>query len=142
MSRAILKDQPELIFVYNAKSGLLNLLADAVHKIARPETYPCRLCAVTYGLTGMRSEWKAFLRHFGYPFVFLHRDELARCYGITDVQLPAVFIRKADRLRLLIGANEINQVSSLNELIDLLKAHERSLTAFAAQPAVVAAQAG
>jgi hypothetical protein len=37
----------ELIFVYNADSGILNLLKDAVHKLLKAETYPCSPCAPT-----------------------------------------------------------------------------------------------
>lgn len=38
-----------LIFVYNAKSGLISAFGDMVHKIVSPATYPCSLCALTYG---------------------------------------------------------------------------------------------
>ena len=38
----------KLIFVYNAKSGKLNALFDIAHKIVKPETYQCSLCAITH----------------------------------------------------------------------------------------------
>jgi hypothetical protein len=47
-----------LLFVYNADGGLLPGLKDMFHKILSPGTYPCSLCAVTYGATAMRPEWK------------------------------------------------------------------------------------
>jgi len=133
MANAILRDRPELIFVYNAESGLFHLLADAVHKMVRPETYPCRLCAVTYGAMGMRNEWREFLQRFGYPFDFLHRDELARRYGIADVALPAVFARRDERIRLWIEADAISRVRSLAELIELLESRDSQLIAFSAR---------
>jgi len=37
------------IFVYNADSGPINGLKDYFHKIIKPETYECNLCAVTFG---------------------------------------------------------------------------------------------
>ncbi|MCF7977351.1 hypothetical protein U5801_08255 [Lamprobacter modestohalophilus] len=40
----------ELIFVYNADTGLFNQLADAAHKAFSADTYACNLCRVTYGL--------------------------------------------------------------------------------------------
>lgn len=106
----------KLLFVYNADSGLFNLLADAAHRVVRPSTYPCRLCAVTYTFTGMRSEWENFIQSLGHPIEFLHRDELAACYGITDVQLPAAFVNQGDRTRLWISAEDINGCRSLDEL--------------------------
>ena len=39
----------ELLFVYNADTGLFNTVADAAHKILSPSTYSCNLCKVTYG---------------------------------------------------------------------------------------------
>lgn len=110
----------ELIFVYNADSGLLNVVADAVHKAVRPSTYPCNLCAVTFAATGMRKEWKEFVSSLEHPVRFLHRDELADAYGIEDVSLPAAFIVKDDEIHPWISAEEINAVRSLAELKQLV----------------------
>ena len=106
----------KLIFVYNANSGLLNLLADAAHRMVRPRTYPCRLCAVTYTLTGMRSEWRDFIQSLGHPIEVLHRDELAARYGITDASLSAIFVNHGERTRLWISAADINGCRSLEDL--------------------------
>ena len=50
-----------LLFVYNADSGKLNALKDAIHKVVKPSTYPCSLCTVTYGNLGMKRTWKTFI---------------------------------------------------------------------------------
>jgi hypothetical protein len=42
-------EEKELIFIYNAKSGLVNEMIDFAHKIVSPETYDCNLCAISYG---------------------------------------------------------------------------------------------
>ncbi len=39
----------DLIFVYNADSGKLNVLFDVGHKIVSPGTYKCDLCTLTHG---------------------------------------------------------------------------------------------
>ena len=109
-----------LVFVYNANSGLLNLLADAAHRVISPKTYPCRLCAITYSFDGMRREWKAFLRTLPLPVEFLHRDELAEKYGVAGIRLPAVFIHEEDCTELLIPADRINGCHSLDELKSLV----------------------
>ena len=49
----------ELILVYNADSDLFSLIKDALHKILSPSTYQCNLCSLTFGMIGMRDEWKA-----------------------------------------------------------------------------------
>ncbi len=43
-----------LVIVYNAKAGLLAGAMDSIQKLAAPATYPCKLCALTYGLVRMR----------------------------------------------------------------------------------------
>ena len=48
-----------LVFVYNADGGRLAGLKDMFHKILSPSTYPCSLCAVTYGATSMQPQWRA-----------------------------------------------------------------------------------
>lgn len=110
-----------LIFVYNADSGLFNALADWAHKILSPETYACRLCAVTYDNFGMRREWRQFVESLGMPVEFLHRDELRRKYGVMDVPLPAVFAPDGHGLRVWLDAADVNACRTLNELMDLIR---------------------
>jgi len=106
----------ELIFVYNANAGLLNVLRDAVHCVVSPSTYPCRLCALTYSLEGMRKNWRRFVERLEIPARFLHKDELMAEFGIDDVLLPAVFLRIGDSIRELITADEINACRTLEDL--------------------------
>ncbi|AHJ97981.1 hypothetical protein [Hymenobacter swuensis] len=88
--------QPELLFVYNADAGLLNGVLDTLHKTFAPATYPCSLCAVTYGARTMYPEWRVFLERLPARTQFLHRDELARQYpALRATSLPVVFRRDA-----------------------------------------------
>ena len=109
-----------LVFVYNADSGLFNTLTDIAHKALAPETYSCNLCAITFGLFGMREEWKGSLETLDNGMEFLHRDELAERYGITGTELPAVFLKQDDTLELWIPAAEINSCGSIDELKQLI----------------------
>jgi len=116
---------PTIVFVYNADSGLLNLLADTAHRAVRPSTYPCKLCAVTYSFQGMKREWREFLDGLDIPCAFLHRDELQAEYGIEGVALPAVFLDRDGTLELWIDAESINTCRSLDDLKQLVaKRHE------------------
>ena len=112
--------QPTIVFVYNADSGLFNTLTDIAHKAFAPETYSCNLCAITYGTFGMRAEWKEFLESLAASFEFLHRDELAERYGLTDVSLPAIFRKEGDNLRPWVDAAAINRCGSIPELRQLI----------------------
>jgi len=108
---------PTLLLVYNADSGLFNLMADVAHKIFSPATYPCGLCAVTHGPLGMREEWRTFLDGLGRPVEFLHRDEFRRAYGLSDVRLPAVFSKTDDgRVEPWIDAEAIHAAASVDDL--------------------------
>lgn len=112
--------QPTLVFVYNADSGLVNVLVDAAHRVVSPKTYPCRLCAITFSFEGMRREWKQFVADLGRPVEFLHRDELKERHGIEGIPLPAVFLRKGDELTQWIDADAINRCKLLDDLKDLI----------------------
>lgn len=83
-----------LLFVYNADDGLAHKLMDAVHKALSPETYPCGLCAVTYGPVGMRPAWRAFVGALPVEATFLHREAFRRQYD--DRPLPAVLFEADD----------------------------------------------
>ena len=55
----------KLVIVYNANEGLLAGAMDSLHKLFAPASYPCKLCALTYGLLSMRGEWRRFLDGVG-----------------------------------------------------------------------------
>lgn len=116
--------KPGIVFVYNADSGLFNTLTDIAHKVFAPQTYECNLCAITYGNFAMRQEWKEFLETLGAELEFLHRDELAKRYGMRDVQLPAIFRKQDHALELWIGAEEINACKDIDDLKRLISGKE------------------
>lgn len=106
-----------LIFVYNSRSGVFNLLTDIAHKVFSPGTYPCRLCAVTHGNFRMHGEWRQFVKAFSEPAEFLHADQFWMKYGQREIRLPAIFKAVSDKeCRHWMSAEEIDAVSSLEEL--------------------------
>jgi len=109
----------ELIFVYNANSGKINAMKDYFHKVVSPKTYDCNLCALTYDVLGMKSEWKRAIEKTGLTTKFLHKDELVKKYSL-DYELPAILLNEEDKIRILLCAKEINKTNNLNELIRLL----------------------
>lgn len=106
---------PTLVFVYNADSGPLNALLDFGHKLVSPSTYPCSLCALTYGPFGMKREWRAFTQELGLPLEFLHADELRTRYGAQQAALPAVFL-KGEGLEPLLTRPDLDRCRTLDDL--------------------------
>ena len=111
---------PTLVFVYDAKSGLFNALADTAHKIFSPGTYSCHLCALTHSNFRVRQEWRQFVESLGRPVEFLHADELRERYGVERVPLPAIFRKEDVGLVGWIGAEAINSCRTMGELERLI----------------------
>lgn len=109
----------ELIFVYNADSGVMSAIKGYFHKVISPKTYDCNLCSLTYDMMGMKSEWKKTIEKTGMKTVFLHKDEFKNKYKMS-VDLPAIFIRNNSSIKELISSKEINDITSLQKLIRIL----------------------
>ncbi|MGY6551121.1 MAG: hypothetical protein ACXIT4_04405 [Erythrobacter sp.] len=110
-----------LILVYNADSGLLNMLKDGLHKLIRPQTYPCSLCSLTYGPVAMRGEWRRYLASLPLAKTFHHRDDFAEAFPQERIALPAILLARPDAaLKLLISADELDALDRLETLMALL----------------------
>ncbi|QOR67168.1 hypothetical protein IM538_03180 [Cytobacillus suaedae] len=108
----------EIIFVYNAKSGIWNGILDSLHKLSSPETYPCELCQLTFGLTSMNREWRSFLRTLPYKVIFLHLDELWS--DLPKVEFPAIFLKGIEGYNMLISKDEMRSCKDVKDLIILM----------------------
>ena len=108
----------DLLFVYNANAGLIAGVIDSVHKTLSPATYPCSLCAVTYGAMSMRPEWRRWLQAQPWTAVFHHRPDFRAAWPeFADLALPAILRRDAAQLTLLIGAEEMQRLTDIPALI-------------------------
>jgi len=115
-----------LVFVYNADSGVFNMLSDIAHKIFSPDTYQCNLCNLTHGYFQERDEWMGFLKDLDAEIEFLHRDEYIKNYVTRgqdlNVDLPAIFIKSDDGLKLWIEKKTINELKSTDDLMEMIRA--------------------
>lgn len=112
-----------LIFIYNADGGWLNAVADGVHKLARPASYPCSLCALTYGAVAKRPEWRAFLGRIGMSQLFVYRDEFREDLDTRDLPLPAILLAGEGPVpEVLVSAAELAGLADLDGLIALIEA--------------------
>lgn len=113
---------PRLIIVYNADSGLLNAAKDAVWKVVQPSTYPCSLCALTYGWVSMHGRWRRFLGSLPHTKVFHHKDDFALAFPELNIALPAMLLAESDsHPTVLVSANELDTLSDLEGLIALVE---------------------
>lgn len=110
-----------LLIVYNAGEGLAAALIDAVHKAVSPATYPCSLCAVSYGAVAMRPEWRAYLRALPFPVRFHHRPDFRRAYpALATLPLPAILLDTGEGARVLVDAATLNRIADVPSLIATL----------------------
>lgn len=107
-----------LVIVYNADEGLGAALFDAAHKLIRPDTYPCDLCAITYGAVSMKEAWRDWLKGQPFPTEFHNRQDFARAYpALSRLPLPAILRRDGDELTLLLAAEDMRADMGVDALI-------------------------
>ena len=109
-------NDPELLFVYNADSGLINAVFDSLHKAFSPSTYQCQLCAITYGHFSMNSKWKDFIESLPVKSRFLYRNEWLKEFD-QDEELPAIFAHSKNQLSPIVSAQDFHNLS-LEELME------------------------
>ena len=115
-------DESQLLFVYNADSGLFNTVADIAHKLFAPQTYACDLCALTHGYFSERDAWRGFIESLGVPCRFLHRDQALAMPALAGQAFPAVFRRGDDGWTLCLGPADIAACTDLAALQGRIRA--------------------
>lgn len=111
----------KLIFVYNANAGIAAGIMDSIHKTLSPATYPCGLCAITYGAVRMKPKWKAWLAAQSFESVFYHRPDFRAAYPDVDVELPIILIARDGTMKTLVAADELKDAESVDVLIGLIE---------------------
>jgi hypothetical protein len=113
----------KLIFIYNADSGLRNVLLDGAHKILSPATYECSLCALTFGAFTENKAWKQWRKDCDLEMEFLHKNEFLKAYASKfghKFSWPVVLISSASDLEVLVSTEELNAMESAEDLIKLI----------------------
>ncbi|MBA3901541.1 MAG: hypothetical protein H0X62_15285 [Bacteroidetes bacterium] len=97
------EEKKELIFIYNAASGTMNAILDSMHKIFSPSTYPCELCALTFGAFSMKDEWEEFLEELPVKKTFLHKDEIPDKPLYKNLKLPVVLLKTGEKMEVIVS---------------------------------------
>tara|TARA_Y100000815_G_scaffold172060_1_gene156420 strand:+ start:40 stop:408 length:369 start_codon:yes stop_codon:yes gene_type:complete len=114
----------KLLFVYNAEAGVVNGLADTLHKLLKPETYACSLCKITHGLLGEKKLWKDFRKNSGYITEFYHKQEFLKAFAskfLPQYQFPLVLLVVNDAMQVLIHPHELDTLENSRQLIAMIK---------------------
>jgi hypothetical protein len=111
----------QLLFVYNARPGLLHGMLDSVHKAISPSTYPCGLCALTYGFFAMKPQWKSYLQTLPVPHSFVYRDAFRSAWpSYAAWGLPIVVLERDGCLEPVLQAKDFGRMNAAGTLIGLL----------------------
>ena len=113
-----------LVFVWNADAGWQHALMDSLHKVISPQTYSCKLCQLTHGITGPKAQWTKFLEAIQNPVEFYHRDQFPGtpiAEQLPDLELPVVLICTSEKWQILLSRSEIMQFKDLEALLIELK---------------------
>ncbi len=111
----------KLIFVYNANAGIAAGIMDSIHKTLSPATYPCSLCAITYGAVRMNPRWKAWLKAQPFESVFYHRPDFRAAYPEIVADLPVILVERDGRPETLVSVDEFGDAATVDELIALIE---------------------
>ena len=106
----------KLVFVYNAESGWLNALKDAIHKTFKPSSYPCSLCALTYGSVSEKNVWRSFRQLSKIDMEFLHIDEFENKYQ-QSFKYPVV-LQHHEILEVVLTPQQLDQIDSVETLME------------------------
>ncbi len=110
-----------LLFVYNADNDFLSLLKDMALKLTKPDNTSCQLCNLTYSVFGMRKNWREFIDGLDITCESLHKNELiAQHAELSNVALPAVFMKTDHDIKLWLSADELNACHTLIDLRELM----------------------
>ncbi len=118
-----------LHFVYNVDGTPAALARDFVHRLRDPQSYPCRLCDLTYGRFLKDAEWSRFVAGLPVRARFHLRNAFQRRHPrCAGEPLPAVFVETVPgELRVLIPSAELRAVSDRAELEQLVSKRVDSL---------------
>ena len=118
-----------LLIVYNAEAGIAAGIKDSLHKLLKPDTYPCSLCALTHGTLRMDHRWKQFLARVPLDVRVYHRPDFRARYPDLDLALPTILVERGRDIELLIGADELARIGSIEDLTTRIEALLRNRAA-------------
>ena len=109
-----------LLFVYNAKSEMANILIDISHKLLSPKTYSCNLCAITHNTFTENKIWRNFKLTSKIDMSFYHIDEFIQRYPNKLFNYPIILLKENNNLQEFLSPEEINKIKTVEELMRII----------------------
>lgn len=108
----------KLHFVYNVEATPQALIRDFVHRLTDPDTYPCRLCDITYGRFVKKPGWQLFLWSLPVQSAFYTKDSFMKRFPqLAHLPLPVVLAeREPGEFEVFISREDFERIASLDEL--------------------------
>lgn len=107
----------KLLFVYNANSGIGNIVLDIAHKLFSPETYACNLCAITFDTFSENKTWKLFRERSDIDMSFFHIDEFELKHVHSKFEYPIILEQTNTNLHTFLSKEDINKLATIEDLI-------------------------
>ena len=98
----------------------MHSMSDLFSKTAKPNTYACKLCSLTYSGAFMKKVWKEYVADLGIETAFLHKDEFEASYPDYETAYPAVLLVDNSNLTKLISDKDFKTMNDLTDLISLM----------------------
>ena len=109
-----------LVFVYNFDRGNLSALKDYSQKRSDDKAPECNLFTLISSPVGIKKGWKRYIQQLRLPVRFLHHDEYEEEFGELRATLPAVFLHDQKTRSVIISAEELGGVKTMDDLITLV----------------------
>lgn len=110
----------KLIFVYNANTDPISAIVDYAHKVFKPSTYKCELCALTHHNLGQRNAWRKFKQRSNVEMEFMYIRGFEKEFNLR-FEYPVILVQSDESIRQLMGKEEFQRVESVEELIEILE---------------------
>ncbi|MBL4862511.1 MAG: GTPase [Crocinitomicaceae bacterium] len=115
----------ELLFVYNANADVISQLVDYVHKVLKPSTYRCALCALRHHNLGERKNWKKFKQRskskLSFHYIRAFEKEFNESYDY-----PVVLVSEEDQRKVVFDKQMLKEMKSVDGLITVLENYMRT----------------
>lgn len=105
-----------LIFVYNANTDAVSAIVDYAHKVFKPSTYKCELCALTHHNLGERTAWKNFKKRSNVEMEFMYIRGFEAKFNL-QYDYPVILERINDDFVQVMGKKELQKIRSVEDLI-------------------------
>lgn len=109
--------RPKILLVYNAENDSISKTLDYAHKILRPSTYRCELCALTHGYFGERDRWKTFRNQSDLTIEFSYLADFKRQFGNLANEAPLALINRGQGWNLVLDKQDFQRMKSVEDLI-------------------------